>query len=80
MTLHPIGDGNSRMARAVGDLFLARADGSPQRFSSLSVQVHHPVERAAGEAAQSFARPLRLQAQHEQVGGDCEMLAGHGAA
>lgn len=27
-------DGNGRLARAVGDLFLARADGSPQRFYS----------------------------------------------
>jgi hypothetical protein len=28
-----------RIARAVGDLFLARADGSPQRFYSLSAQI-----------------------------------------
>ncbi|MBF0097213.1 MAG: Fic family protein [Magnetococcales bacterium] len=39
VTLHPFEDGNGRMARAVGDLFLARADGSPQRFYSLSAQV-----------------------------------------
>lgn len=32
-------DGNGRIARAVGDLFLARADGSPQRFYSLSAQI-----------------------------------------
>ena len=31
--------GNGRIARAVGDLFLARADGSPQRFYSLSAQL-----------------------------------------
>jgi Fic family protein len=39
VTLHPFDDGNGRIARAVGDLFLARADGSPQRFYSLSAQL-----------------------------------------
>ena len=39
VTLHPFDDGNGRIARAVGDLFLARADGSPQRFYSLSAQI-----------------------------------------
>lgn len=39
VTLHPFDDGNGRLARAVGDLFLARADGSPQRFYSLSAQI-----------------------------------------
>jgi Fic family protein len=39
VTLHPFDDGNGRIARAVGDLFLARADGSPQRFYSLSTQI-----------------------------------------
>lgn len=39
VTLHPFDEGNGRIARAVGDLFLARADGSPQRFYSLSAQI-----------------------------------------
>ena len=39
VTLHPFDDGNGRMARAVGDLFLTRADGNPQRFYSLSAQI-----------------------------------------
>jgi Fic family protein len=39
VTLHPFDDGNGRIARAVGDLFLARADKSPQRFYSLSAQI-----------------------------------------
>ena len=39
VTLHPFDDGNGRIARTVGDLFLARADGSPQRFYSLSAQI-----------------------------------------
>jgi Fic family protein len=39
VTLHPFDDGNGRIARAVGDLFLARADASEQRFYSLSAQI-----------------------------------------
>lgn len=39
VTLHPFDDGNGRIARAIGDLLLARADKSPQRFYSLSAQI-----------------------------------------
>jgi Fic family protein len=39
VTLHPFDDGNGRVARAIGDLLLARADGSAQRFYSLSAQI-----------------------------------------
>jgi Fic family protein len=39
VTLHPFDDGNGRIARAIGDLLLARADQSPQRFYSLSAQI-----------------------------------------
>jgi len=39
VTLHPFDDGNGRIARAIGDLFLARADASPQRFYGLSAQI-----------------------------------------
>ena len=45
VTLHPFDDGNGRIARAIGDLLLARADGSPQRFYSLSAQIQR--ERTA---------------------------------
>lgn len=39
VTLHPFDDGNGRIARAIGDLFLARSDGSAQRFYSVSSQI-----------------------------------------
>lgn len=39
VTLHPFEDGNGRIARAIGDMGLARADGIPERFYSLSSQI-----------------------------------------
>lgn len=37
--IHPFDDGNGRIARAISDLLLARADQSPQRFYSMSSQI-----------------------------------------
>lgn len=37
--IHPFDDGNGRMARAISDLLLARADGTSQRFYSFSNQI-----------------------------------------
>lgn len=39
VTLHPFEDGNGRIARAIGDMALARADGTSDRFYSLSAQI-----------------------------------------
>ncbi|RZS56588.1 Fic family protein [Sphaerotilus mobilis] len=39
VTLHPYDDGNGRIARAIGDLLLSRADGMAQRVYSLSAQI-----------------------------------------
>lgn len=37
--IHPFDDGNGRIARAITDMLLARAEGSPERYYSMSAQV-----------------------------------------
>ncbi|MDP2089038.1 MAG: Fic family protein [Flavobacteriaceae bacterium] len=43
LTIHPFEDGNGRIARAITDMILSRADGIKQRFYSMSSQIR--IER-----------------------------------
>jgi Fic family protein len=59
VTIHPFDDGTGRIARAIADMALARSEGSPQRFYSMSAQIRlelrHPRKDAEGRRSRHHA-------------------------
>lgn len=49
VTIHPFEDGNGRIARAIADMALARADESKERFYSMSSQIEAERKAYYGE-------------------------------
>ena len=88
VTIHPFDDGNGRIARAVADMSLARAEQSPQRFYSMSAQIlsepdcaQAAYERVAAhfempEGSRAFAKELVVSVSQNQTSLD-ELIAGH---
>jgi Fic family protein len=65
ITIHPFEDGNGRIARAITDMALARADGSVSRFYSLSTQFE----------AEKKAYYVQLEAQQRHTSDITEWLS-----
>jgi Fic family protein len=62
VTIHPFEDGNGRLARALTELQLARADASAQHFYSLSAQMQ--LERTVYYAQLEVAQKGKLDITH----------------
>ena len=57
VTLHPFADGNGRISRAIADMALARAEGTMERFYSMSTRI------------EAEKKPYYLNLEQSQKGG-----------
>jgi Fic family protein len=60
VTIHPYGDGNGRIARAIADMVLARSERSPQRFYSMSAQMRQERNAYYGGLEQTQKGTLEI--------------------
>jgi Fic family protein len=63
VTIHPFDDGNGRIARVFADMSLARSENSPQRFYSLSSQIHRDRSRYYGSLERTQKGDLDITAR-----------------
>jgi Fic family protein len=62
VTIHPFADGNGRIARAIAELSLARADESADRYYSMSAQIE--LERSTYYDRLKSAQQMTLDITH----------------
>ena len=60
VTLHPFDDGNGRISRAVGDMALARAERTSQRFYSFSAQIQRERKDYYDQLEATQKGPLKV--------------------
>jgi Fic family protein len=58
-------DGNGRIARAIADMSLARSEGSPQRFYSMSAQIREELGEYSGILERTQSATLDVTAWME---------------
>lgn len=60
VTIHPFDDGNGRIARAIADMALSRADGTKDRFYSMSARIERERKEYYRELESAQRGPLDI--------------------